>query len=260
MTDHSPDRFADSDAAYVLGMLDDHERAEFEQHLAGCPACATRVESLQALPDVLGRLDLATVQAAFTNAGIPEAGISEAAIPDAGIPDAGIPEVGTPDTADEPPPDLLLPRLLRRVHAERRRRRLSVVAAAGAAACLVALALLLGVRLGDSGSGTPAGRSVAMAQVGAATGLTATARVAGVDWGTRIELRCHEQPTSGYPAGYSYVLVARLRDGSSEQLGTWTAPPGRDTTFVTGIAGTPDRIGTLVITDAAGAPVLQASL
>ena len=33
------DHWGDATAAYLLGALDETERAAFEEHLAGCPAC-----------------------------------------------------------------------------------------------------------------------------------------------------------------------------------------------------------------------------
>ena len=40
------DRWGDATAAYVLGALDETERAAFEEHLAGCPACREEVDDL----------------------------------------------------------------------------------------------------------------------------------------------------------------------------------------------------------------------
>jgi len=40
------DRWQDASAAYVLGALDEAERAAFEDHLAGCPACREEVDDL----------------------------------------------------------------------------------------------------------------------------------------------------------------------------------------------------------------------
>ena len=40
------ERWEDSTAAYLLGALDDAERAGFEEHLAGCPACRAEVDEL----------------------------------------------------------------------------------------------------------------------------------------------------------------------------------------------------------------------
>ena len=51
--DHN--RFADETAAYLLGALEPHERAAFEQHLAGCPECRREVEELRVASDALPR-------------------------------------------------------------------------------------------------------------------------------------------------------------------------------------------------------------
>ena len=40
------DRWGDATAAYLLGALDETERAAFEEHLAGCPACREEVDDL----------------------------------------------------------------------------------------------------------------------------------------------------------------------------------------------------------------------
>src|SRR5215216_6226612 len=48
------EHWQDATGAYVLGALDEVERAAFEEHLAGCPACREEVDQLlpaaQALP------------------------------------------------------------------------------------------------------------------------------------------------------------------------------------------------------------------
>ena len=41
-----PDKFAQWDAAYVLGALSPAERREFEEHLASCPHCQAAVSEL----------------------------------------------------------------------------------------------------------------------------------------------------------------------------------------------------------------------
>ena len=40
------DKFAQWDAAYVLGALSPAERREFEEHLASCPSCQAAVSEL----------------------------------------------------------------------------------------------------------------------------------------------------------------------------------------------------------------------
>lgn len=100
------DPFRHDDAAYVLGALDDAERAAFEAHLTECPACRERVAEARSTAALLAGLTAS-------------------------------------DLADvEPAPDTLLPGLLRAAARERRRRRglvggLAAVAAACAAALIV---------------------------------------------------------------------------------------------------------------------------
>jgi len=51
-----PDKFAQWDAAYVLGALSPAERREFEEHLASCPQCQTAVSELAAIPGLLAQV------------------------------------------------------------------------------------------------------------------------------------------------------------------------------------------------------------
>ena len=50
------DRFSTWDAAYVLGSLSPAERREFEEHLAGCPACQAAVSELAGMPGLLAQV------------------------------------------------------------------------------------------------------------------------------------------------------------------------------------------------------------
>ena len=52
----TPDRYAEWDAAYVLGGLSPAERSEFEQHLAGCERCRTAVGELAGMPGLLAQV------------------------------------------------------------------------------------------------------------------------------------------------------------------------------------------------------------
>lgn len=52
----SADRYTEWDAAYVLGSLAPDERAEFEQHLAGCDRCRTAVGELAGMPGLLAQV------------------------------------------------------------------------------------------------------------------------------------------------------------------------------------------------------------
>ena len=51
-----PDKFAQWDAAYVLGALSPAERREFEEHLASCPPCQAAVSELAAVPGLLAQV------------------------------------------------------------------------------------------------------------------------------------------------------------------------------------------------------------
>jgi len=50
------DRYADWDAAYVLGSLSGAERREYEEHLEGCPSCRSAVAELAGMPGLLARV------------------------------------------------------------------------------------------------------------------------------------------------------------------------------------------------------------
>lgn len=59
--------------AYVLGALPPAERAAYQRHLAGCPACRDEVAELAGLPGLLGRLDAGTAVSIGRTAGAPVA-------------------------------------------------------------------------------------------------------------------------------------------------------------------------------------------
>jgi len=61
-------RYADWDAAYILGSLSRAERAEYEAHLEGCLKCRTAITDLTPLPGLLARLDQAEALALLEEA------------------------------------------------------------------------------------------------------------------------------------------------------------------------------------------------
>lgn len=200
MTDNV-DPFVHDDAAYVMGALSPEERRAFEAHLADCPRCAQSVAELSGLTDLLDKVPLARVL--------------------------------QPGADREPPPDLLLPRLMRAARAERRRRSLRLVASGAAAASLVALAVVFGVA--QSRPSQPAGVSVAMTPVRPAA-VTATLNVTPASWGTKVSLDCRwVGPTTGADSGVrkTYRLVAVPRGGGDPQvLAQWAVLPGEDAKVV----------------------------
>jgi hypothetical protein len=195
------DPFIHDDAAYVMGALGAEDRRAFETHLADCPGCAQRVADLSGLTDLLDKVPLDRVL--------------------------------QPGADREPPPDLLLPRMIRTARAERRRRSLRLVASGAVAAALVALAVVAGVT--QSRPSPAAGVSVAMTPVRPAA-VTARLNVTPAAWGTRVSLDCRwVGATTGADSGVkkTYRLVAVPRDGGDPQvLAQWAVLPGEDAKVV----------------------------
>jgi anti-sigma-K factor RskA len=201
------DPFRHDDAAYVLGALDDGERAAFERHLAGCPDCTARVREIEVLPGVLSGIPVEQAGAANTPA----------------------------------VPDTLWPALVRRASAERRRRRAVV---GGLAAAAVAASAVAATALWPAGSAPTAPAARAMAPLGAGP-LRASAALVSKPWGTEIDLACHYD-TAAAP-GYAYTLVVVDRGGTSQQLGSWTLAPGGTTRFAGGTALPADQIASIQV-------------
>jgi hypothetical protein len=195
------DPFIHDDAAYVMGALSAEDRRAFEAHLEDCPSCTENVAELSGLTDLLDMVSL--------------------------------PRVLQPGADREPPPDLLLPRLMRAARADRRRRSLRLVASGAAAASVLALAVAFGVTQGRPSP--PAGASVAMTPVRPAA-VTATLNVTPATWGTKVSLDCRwVGATTGADSGVkkTYQLVAVPKGGGDPQLlAQWAVLPGDDAKVV----------------------------
>lgn len=218
------DPFEHFDGAYVLGALDDIDRAAFEQHLSGCDECRQRVAELSDLPGLLAGVDLADVEEDIAG----------------------------------PLPDTLLPRLVREVRRSRRRRTLVAIGGAVAAACAAAL---IAVTATGSDSGGPAWNPPAAAQVMRPVGpspVRAAVALAAQPQGTRITVFCH------YPSGggseVDYALTATDRNGGTHRLGSWWIAPGQNLIYVAPTSLHRGQIRQLAVTDAAGTPVLRVNV
>lgn len=224
------DPFEHDDAAYVLGTLDEPDRAAFEAHLTTCAACRARVDELR------------PTAALLAGAG-PFAGLENTA-PD-GIP---LPETSLPET--------LLPGLLRRAARERTRRRVLAGAVAGfAAACLVALVVTLW-----PGTSTPRPRQQALTAL-RTTNIRATAALIDRPWGTQIDLHCKYEtgkyaPTPTIP----YVLTVIDTAGKPHDAGDWRLVPGRTIDYVGGTSVRRERIHAVRVTLPDGTAILELRL
>ena len=212
------DPFEHFDAAYVLGMLDQEERRDFEAHLLTCAECRARVAEVQPTATLL--------------AGMPREVFAEA-----------------DHTADEP--DTLLPGLLRRARKERSRRR-GVVLGLGAAVAASVAALIAVLLPSGAGSSHPPAQALAAVRP---SPVSATARLVDRQWGTEIDLQCrYSAGTVSYAA---YELVVTDSNGVRHEAGSWRLAPGGETNFTGGTAVPRSKIDRVQVTRSDGTPILE---
>ncbi|WP_022903618.1 MULTISPECIES: zf-HC2 domain-containing protein [unclassified Curtobacterium] len=193
----SEDRYAEWDAAYVLGSLPADERLEYERHLETCDRCTAAVAELVGLPGLLAKL--------------PADQAIEIAEPD-----------GRPDTR----PESSLASVAHRVRTRRRRRRVWVTATAAAAVLAAVLGgLAVGTARVDPATVPAASAPTAdrYALVGD-RGLDVDLAVSGEPWGTRFDWGCSYGGRSWSPDGsVMYDLVVVRDDGTAETIASWSA-------------------------------------
>jgi hypothetical protein len=177
-------------AAYSLGLLEQRDRAAFEDHLATCPACAAELAELAGMADLL----------------------------------SGVEPV---ETAEEPPDEAAVVDLVRRrAAAQRRRSRWQITAAAAAAVVVLAGGAAAGIALAPNGTAVPPG-TISMPPVhhsatDPATGVASTIGLVSKPFGTQLvmdlakvrgPLRCD--------------LIAVSKTGQREVVAQWAVPsPG----------------------------------
>jgi Putative zinc-finger len=210
-----PDKFAQWDAAYVLGALSPAERREFEEHLANCPSCRAAVSELAALPGLLAQLppdDAAMVS-------LVDQTVAESAETPA------LSGVQT-DVIEQGPPPSLLPKMIKK--ARTRRRRIAAAVAGIAAAVLLVIggvaiaAGLLPLRPDDP-------QRVAFSPVVPSAMIAVADVIPGPD-GTEIKVECQygevDEPTPG--AGHeTYSIIVVDRSGNASEIKEWPATPNK---------------------------------
>lgn len=227
-------RYAQDDAAYVLGSLSPADRLEFERHLAGCAECTHAVGELAGLPGLLGRVEARVLE---------------------------------DPPVDDPVPDTLLPALSREVRRARRRRtRLAtgLVAALAALAAVVALAVVVWPVVtswvGGEDTSTPSRIATQeMTPVGEVP-VRASIALEPVAWGTRVALTCTYDPDSvtfELPAEVDYTLFVQTRDGQTEQVGSWRSLGGKTLRLSAATAASRDEIASVEMRTPSGRVVLR---
>ena len=208
-----PDKFADWDAAYVLGALSPAERRDFEMHLASCPPCQAAVAELAGLPGLLAQVspaDAAMLSMAVDNQvdGVSPDGATESELIEPG------------------PPRSLLPKMIKRA---RSRRRKMVAAVAGIAAAVVLVIAGLATATGLIPIRPASPQRVAFSAV-VPSAITAVADVIPEKDGTQVKVECvYAEVNDPRPGGghENYSIVVVDRSGDASEIKEWPATPNK---------------------------------
>ena len=179
--------------AYSMGLLEERDRREFEDHLAGCPACAAEVAELSPMADLLRGVEPASA-------------------------------TGSEPGADQEPGGGEVTELLRRrARKQRQRRRWQV--ALGAAAGIVLIGGGIGLGIAAAPQGGPPPPPPLTGQLHSATdpgtGVAGTVGLLAKAWGTQVTL-----DLSKVRGPAECELVAVSRTGERRVVMGWlvTAP------------------------------------
>jgi hypothetical protein len=135
--------------AYALGLLEPRDRQAFEEHLAGCPACAAELAELSGMRGLLS--DLGPVAA-----------------------------------PDEPTEANVTDLVRRRAESQRRRTRRQVLLGAAAAVVLLAGGTAVGVAVASQPAATPQVHGQAFAATSPVTGVHGKATLVAKPFGTQV--------------------------------------------------------------------------
>ncbi|MFS0699293.1 anti-sigma factor [Cellulomonas sp. 179-A 4D5 NHS] len=210
------DPYREWDAAYVLGALAPDERREFEQHLAGCPACREAVGDLAGMPALLGMVP---------------ADVATPAEPARGSGDFRATRSGASGGEDDESSAAVVP-IASLAHAAQRRTRRRRTLLAVAAVGLVAASGLGGAATAQLGDDERAPAVVAEAEARTVTltpvgqsGVSADLTLVPARWGTRLDWSCEYEAAELAVGVYTLVLVDDA--GERTVVATWTSTGSR---------------------------------
>jgi hypothetical protein len=209
-----PDKFAQWDAAYVLGALSPAERREFEEHMSSCAACQAAVSELAALPGLLAQISPAdAAMLGLAN----DSSAEYAETPALSAAQAEVIEHG--------PPPSLLPEMIKKVRM-RRRRMVAAVAGIAAAVIVVIGGLAIGAGLLPL---RPDPQRVAFSPV-IPSAITAVADLIPGEDGTQINVECVYAEVNDPRPGSShetYSIFVVDRSGKAQEIKEWPATPNK---------------------------------
>lgn len=228
--DHA--RFADWDAAYVLGALSPADRRAYEDHLEDCTRCGPAVSELSALPGLLGRIDGARAFALLEQA----------------------------PGEDEAAADPGLVSSIRSLDRTRRVRRALYMTGGLAAAAALASALTVAVPAALNQPAQPDVTVSLRSPAAQSAPLDVTVRMTTVGWGTKLDMDCRYPATTSADGGYgpaAYSLWVVGDDGTETSVSTWNASPGTDVRLDAGTAEAIDDIAEVQLRTGDGSRVLM---
>ena len=181
--------------AYSMGLLEERDRREFEDHLAGCPACAAEVAELSPMADLLRGVEPASA-------------------------------TGSEPGADQEPGGGEVTELLRRrARKQRQRRRWQVALGAAAGIVLIGGGIGVGLAAAPQDAPPPPPPLALTGQLHSATdpgtGVAGTVGLVAKAWGTQVTL-----DLSKVPGPAECELIAVSKTGERRVVMGWlvTAP------------------------------------
>ena len=220
---------ADLDGAYVLGALSAAERIRYEAHLPTCPTCPAAIQEMAGLPGLLARVPVEQV-------------------------------------IDPPqPPQTLWPRLVAEAAKERRRNRWrTALTSLAAAACVAALVVggwfVVQNPPTSKAPSVPAAQAIPFTPVDGENGVSASASLQEVAWGTRIVMTCYSgSPT--YAGDKPFTLFVILQDGRTmPATASWKPIPNKWLRIEGDVWVEKAQIAALEVRSQAGQPLLRLKL
>jgi len=183
--------------AYSMGLLEEQDKRAFEEHLAGCPACAAELAELSPMAALLRGVEL-----------------------------RGVELRGVEPAGQEPDGAKVADLVHRRARQQRHRRRWQVALGAAAGIVLIGGGIGLGVAAAPEHAGPPAPALALTGQLHSATdagtGVAGTVGLAAKAWGTQVTL-----DLSKVRGPAECELIAVSRTGERRVVMGWlVAAPG----------------------------------